>query len=718
MAEALKQAVETVQSDTDATTSPEGEVGGAVAEGASPPPAQPPAAGDPTTNDDTQNHPPSMLKGRYQIFPAMPLSELDSPTALAYTVEDKREPNRVLFALVCSPALPAESSAMKKLRNSTSNGLMPLVDFGPAFWSPLGQKCMIVIFDRPLGGRFTDAFDNKPIQINEYEIIPRFIEQLMPGLMKLASIGIAHRGLRLDNLFYMDKEREHLVLGDCVTAPPGHDQPKIYEPIEHAMTMPSGRGPGTSLDDMYALGIAITFLLLGKNPIERKSDEDMISAKCDEGSYNSLCSSERIPLQMIEMVRGLLSDDHEGRWTLDTVYNWMESTKPQNIQQKSVTKAKGPFKFKGKSYLTTKNIAHAFSKNVAEAVSTLKNAQFDVWLRKAFDNAAVADEIATLIALTKVHDGKPEGSDDILVSKACMRLDPQGPIRFKGFSFMPDGFGPAFATEYLRKGSFQIQGEIISRELVVYWGNAQPAQNSDIKILMKTFKTLRTFVQLGTQGYGMERCLYELNKTLPCQGAFLQHQYVDDIDHLLPTLDAISDDADSHERPIDKHIIAFIATHFETDIQPHLNALSNEQEDASLIGLLSLLALIQWRQAHENLFGLSSWIGGLLQPVISTYHSRTTQRSIEQEIPSLVRQGSLPELFDLIDNAERRKSDSLAFKQAQYEFSIAETEIQSTVGEDVDQEKVALEAGEKATAMFAIVVGMIATCAIIIVMMM
>lgn len=717
MAEALKQAVETAQSDTDSTSPPVGDGGKIASEG----PAQnteknlglePPA---PKVEDDTQKHPPSTLKGRYLIFPAMPLPELNAPTAQAFAVEDRREPNRVLFALVCSPVLPAATDTIKKLRNAQSKGLIPLVEYGPVFWSPLGQKCMVIVFDRPLGGRFIDSFGKKPVQINEYGIIAQFLEQIVPALMKLSSLGVAHRGLRLDNLFYMDKEHEHLVLGECVTAPPGHDQPQIYETIEQAMAMPSGRSPGTSYEDAYALGITITFLLLGKNPAHKIKDEDMIAAKCDHGTYSFLCSNERIPLQMIEIVRGLLADDHDGRWSLENVFNWMESTKPQSIQHKGIVKAKGAFKFKGKEYLTPKIIAHAFSKNVSDAVNAVKNSHFDTWLRKSLDNSDLAEEIATLLTLTKVHEGKPEGSDDILISKVCMRLDPLGPIRFKGFSFMPDGFGTAFATEYLRKGSFQTQGEIISRDLIVYWGGAQTTQNSEINQLVRTFKNLKSFVKLGSIGYGMERCLYELNKTLPCQGTLLQHQYVDNIDNLLPSLDAISDDVDSHERPIDKHIIAYISTHFQQDIQPHLSALSNEQEDASLIGMLSLLALIQWKQAHENLFGLSSWIGGLLQPVIGTYHSRTTQRTIEQEIPSLVRQGSLPELFDLIDNAERRQNDALAFRQAQYEFSVAENEIQATVGEDIDQDKVALESGEKATAMFSIVAGMIAVSIIIIV---
>ena len=35
----------------------------------------------------------------------------------------------------------------------------------------------------------------------------------------------------------MDKERHNLVLGECVSAPAGHDQPALYEPVNRAMCM-------------------------------------------------------------------------------------------------------------------------------------------------------------------------------------------------------------------------------------------------------------------------------------------------------------------------------------------------------------------------------------------------------------------------------------------------------------------------------------------------
>lgn len=666
-----------------------------------------------TAPADAENHPPSTLKNRYLIFPSMPLPDLDTPTASAYAVEDRREPGRQLYALICTPGLPTRTKMMAELRNSNVHGLIPLVDHGPVLWSPLGQSCLTVIFERPLGGRLLDAFGEQTAKINEYELARRIIEPIAHALTELASMAITHRAIRIDNLYFMDKERRDLVLGECVTAPPGYDQPMIYETLERAMAMPSGRGYGETGDDIYALGVMTMFLLLGYNPVARLKEDELIAQKAENGSYQCLCGQERIPLSLIEPLRGMLSDDPDERWNLEAIDLWTSGQKKTPIQRRPAPKPKTAFKFAGYDHRTPLSIAHSFSKNVPEAAKLIKGGKLEMWLRQSLGLADMADSINAAVTVTKVHEGTPDGSDEILVSKVCMRLDPHAPIRYKGFSFMPDGFGPALAVEYMRKGNFQNPGEVLARDLLGYWFAAQPNVTPDLIALDKNFQTLRGFAKINEMGFGIERCMYELNRALPCQSELLQQSYVDDIEELLPALDVAAEFMDKRSRPIDKHIAAFVATHFKFDIQPHLRALSDSKDATSLIGMLSLYALIQWRQKTEPLYGLSSWLGGLLQPAIGTYHSRTTRRTIEQEIPALVRQGSLPELFDLIDNAERRTKDEHAFEEAQLQFAHAEGEIDAMVGEGVDQESQALKTGEKFTAVFAVVLSMIATTVII-----
>ncbi len=667
----------------------------------------------PTPPTDAADHPPATLKGRYLIFPSLALPELDSPTATAYTVEDRREPNRQLFALICTPGLPARTQVMAKLRSETVSGLMPMIEYGPVHWSPLGQSCQSVILERPQGGRFLDAFTNHKIRISEYELARRIMTPLAQALNELQALDIAHRALRIDNLYYMDKEKHELVLGECVSAPPGFDQPTIYEPLNRAMATPSGRGSGSTGDDLYALGVMSVFLLLGYNPVSVFKEEDVIAAKAERGSYQCLCGKERIPLPLIEPLRGLLSDEVKERWDSEALDSWLNGQKRSPIQHHPAPKPKIVFKFLGHDHTSPHTIAQSFSKNVNDAAKVIKGGKLELWLRQSYGSPELADAVIASITISKVHASGPDGSDEILVSKVCMRLDPDAPVRYKNFAVMPDGFGAALAVEYLRKGNFQIPGEILARDLMGYWFAAQNHMTPDLVMLDRTFKTLRGFAAIHEMGYGLDRCLYELNRFLPCQSDFLQKLYIDHIDELLPALDDMADKADMRSRPMDKHLAAFIATHFKHDIHPHLKALSEPKTEISLIGMLSLFALMQWHLKIDTLFGLSSWIGGLLQPAIGTYHSRTTRRTIELEIPALVRQGSLPDLFDLIDNAERRGRDKANFEEAQIEFTHAEEEIQKIVGEDVDQQKMALESGEKMTAMFAIIFCMIATTAVI-----
>ena len=657
---------------------------------------------------------PVLLKKRYQIYPGQPLPEFDGPSAKAYAAEDQRDQSRALYAMVCSPGLPPRAKAMSNLKNLTIYGLISLVEFGPVEWEPLGQKAMLVIFERPLGGKLIDAFPAGAVKISEYELGKKVIDPIAQALEKLKDLNIPHRAIRIENLYFLDEEHEELVLGECVTTPPAYDQPAVYEPVERGLTTNAGRGEGTILDDLYAVGIMSTLLLLGRNPVEKLSDEVINAKKMEVGSYQTLCGNERIPLALIEPLRGLLSDAAEERWDTVALETWINGQKKTPMQKRPTQKPKGPYPFAGHNHITPRTIAQAFAANIHDAAKEIKGGKISLWLKQSMLKPQIAEEIDTIIASTTASQGTPDGSDEIMVAKVVMRMDPQGPIRYKNFSFLPDGFAVAIAAECTLKNSFQVPSEILARDLVGYWFSCQTSY-VDFLSYEKTFSTLRSFFKINEMGFGIERCMYELNPSLPCQSEILRKQYVVHAEDVMEALDKVANTADRKSRPMDKHLAAHIATHFKYDIAPHLKTLSDPKEETSLIGLLSLFALMQWRLKTPATYGLSRWLGGLLSPAISSYHSRSTRRSIEHEIPALVRQGSLPELFDLIDNAQRREQDGTDFDDAQAEFALAETEILKIAGEDVDQNDLALKSGERATAVASIVMSMTAVSILLII---
>ncbi len=647
---------------------------------------------------------PVILKDRYMLDTATPLTEFDSPSAKAYMVEDRRDLGRKLFALICSPEIPTRLSTIRKQKEDESPGRLDLVDWDVIYWPPLGQRTMAVIYGRPLGGRVQNRLARKETKITEYDVPRKLAEPLASVLQNMAAKEAPHRAIRADNIFFLDEDMTEIAVGENVTSPPGFDQPTIYEPIERAMADPTGRGVGTTHDDIFALGVTIGILVLGHNPVAKIKDDDLILARLDQGSYTVIFGNSRIPLPLLEPLRGMLNDDPAARWDYNEISNWLTGQRTTAAKKKPIKKAELPFSFRGKEYVSPRALARHFSEKIPDAVKAASDDTFEVWLKRSLGAAEMASAVNSLIQNAKFHKDGYQGKDEFVVCNLCMILDPSGPIRYKSVAFMPDGFAPMIASEMLHNNQSQMVGEILSHDITSTWFNLQSPPFPGTSELRANFSTLKGFLSIKEIGYGLERALYEINPSLPCHSPLIAHDYVLLIEHVLPSLDAAAGHADTNQRPIDRHIAAFIAARFDQDIHPHLKALGSDARDTSIIGLLSLYAFLQWKLREQQVLGLASWVGGLLGPAINSYHNRITRGDIEKEIPRLVRKGSLPELFDLVDNAERRKDDRDGYAEARAEWLAAEEEVRDIEGAGDERITKAERAGQQAAAVLAIVI--------------
>ncbi len=656
---------------------------------------------------------PAVLFDRYHVNADAPLTGLDSPSARAYAVTDRRDPGRKLFALVCMPGLPTRTTVMSILKAEQPRGVLPLVEWGTVFWPPLGQACMAVVYERPAGGRLSEAFAQE--RINEFDVPRRIIEPVVQALHELSGRGVAHRAIRLNNLFFMDAGRQVLVLGDCVTAPPGFDQPLVYESLPRALAAAGGRGVGDMGDDTYALGVTVVSLLLGREPAARVGPDDLLVAKVEQGTYAALCGNERLPMSMIEPLRGLLHDDDNERWRLEQLDLWLSGRRMTPSGKRAVPRADTPMNFAGRNHLTARTLAWFLCRNVADGARVIRGGHVETWVRRSLNNADLADQIAEAVEAAEAHENDYMGSNDYLVTKIAILLDPRAPITYRGMSFMLEGFGAAVAVERLRRDDVQIPGEFIARGFATIWLDAQTGPKMGFANLERIFAQLRAYLQIQDPGYGIERCLYELNPSLPCQSPLVIRDYVIDLADLLPALDEAANRVDARTKPVDRHIAAFIAAHFSQDVDAHLKAAASDDEAESVIAMLSLLASLQLRYKTPGVLGLASWIGGLLGPAIGTYHNRATRREIEREIPRLVRQGGLTEMFDLIENTEKRRRDEHGFRTAVAEFAAADAEIQEVESGDVARSETGERQGQQAAAMTSVVIALIVVSVVIMV---
>ncbi len=618
-----------------------------------------------------------VLRDRYEIHPGSPLTPLDTPSARAYAALDRRNPSRALYALVCDPSLPPRTHVIDKLRRASLPGLLPLLANGPIDGPGSGGRRLAAVYHQPLGGSLADPIERASSPLSDHELPKRVISPLFKGLQGLERHGLAHRAIRPENLHFVDKTRQELVLGDCVTAPAGFDQPVVFETIERGMAAPDGRGEGSVADDIYALGITLIMLILGRNPVAHLSDDEVLAAKIEKGSYNALCERERVPLAFIELLRSLVCDDPQQRWGLFEIERWLSGhrmTPPRRVFER---KAGTPFTFAGCEYTSARMLAHALSKRIPEAARVIREGELGAWLDLRLKNPKLARGVAEALAVARANAEGARGSDDHLVARVAMILDPAGPIRFRSMAFMIDGLGPAMAATWLRDGDAQTPAQVLTLGLPALWLSEHAMDPAAASEYTARFARLGHNLEQRGPGWGLERCLYEANRGLPCQSPLVAEAFVDEIQRLLPALEAAAEAGVGDRKPVDRHVAAFIAARFDAHVEPFMDALADARDERCLLGMLGLLAMIQHRLKVQPLPNLCAWFGDRLGPVIDTYYARTLRAEIGRHLPKVTRQGSLPELYNLIENPERRRYDRKAFTAAAAEFAAAETEIQS-----------------------------------------
>ena len=191
-----------------------------------------------------------LLKERFEINYAVPLSEYDTNGAHAYAVKDKTNPNRELFALICDQETP-RLSYLAYLKSIDSPYILKLVEYGQVTYHD--TEIIALIYQKPTGPK-ADVFTNIEDKISS-ETFKSLTLSLLMACDVLKTFGLTHRAIRLDNIFYKDSNKQELVLGDCLAAFPSTYQPLVYETIENTLCPSYSRGNGSIDADIYACGV-------------------------------------------------------------------------------------------------------------------------------------------------------------------------------------------------------------------------------------------------------------------------------------------------------------------------------------------------------------------------------------------------------------------------------------------------------------------------------
>ncbi len=645
-----------------------------------------------------------VVRDRYSIYYDRPISKLDMPNAQAFEVEDRKQPGRALYALVCKPEMVSRISVMRVLKGNEIPNMLHLVDWGAAEWPPANRKCVIIIYYRPLGGRVMDSLSAVSERIPDHQFPKLIIKPIAEALTELGLKGITHRAIRPDNLYWVDDSKQKIVLGDCCTSVAAGDQPTVVETIESGMANPNARGSGMYADDMYSLGVTLLMLAVGRNPLAGRSDEDVLDKKMNEGSYAALVGDERLPVSLIECLRGLMTDDAEQRWTTQNIELWLNGKRLTPVQARAEPHSQRGFKFAEREFWSCRPLALHMHRHWDEAAKIIHDGSLEIWIRRGLEANDLADAVSAAIKTTLAMPGDQKETDDVLVSRVLMLMDPAAPVKYRNFCTNLDGFGSALAVAMLQKKSLQPYIDFINKDLWRHWVAAQAAFNTDNSQWDGVFKDLKNYLKDTNSGAGIERCVYELIEWLYCMSPLIASQYVMEVKGVLPALDTVSKTVNSKMWPVDRHVAAFLRARYAKGTGTQIDAMNDPKPDRATIGMLSVLAIVQWRLGPDSVFGLAGWVGGLMGPVINSYHNRQKRKEIEKEIPKLVRKGNLPELYNFLDNPEERQRDAEGFAWAKAEYASAEKQIYEFQHGQIDRDEDAQRTGRQAGAVVASVI--------------
>jgi hypothetical protein len=623
-----------------------------------------------------------ILQERFEIKPSARLASFDQGTAQAFAAEDLNHPGRKLFALVASGTLPCRGLDIPERRGQIpvlwpeATGMVdwPVrVENGAQVW---GRRPAMVYLQPP-GERMAKTDDDPLPRLNEQALTRTVLKPAVEMLREFTLFGVAHRAIRPSNIFYAAGSSGDIVFGPCFGSVPGADQPVVYEAIENGLANRLGRSAGTLADDVYALGVLLLALYMGRRPLQGMSDEAIIAAKINLGSFSAMSQGEKFSPTMAELLRGLLSDKVAERWTVRNIDMWMLGQYFNPVLPGLPQRATRPIRFGGGEHISKPAVANAMAWHWDEAIDFVDGGQLESWLQRGFNDEKASEPLAQIRGLAFSY-GAAGSVKHRTVSRMIAFMGPMLPICYKGLRVNPVALGTMLAS-VIDQGPLRTEfAELLRGRLPQGWLDQQPKVTPALVALRRVLDTLDTLIDRPGPGFSIERALYELEPLAPCRSELIADYCVTQLRDLLPAIDAALPGASAGTLPMDRHIAAFIAARIGRSIERDLNTLANAADQVPYrLAVLRLIAAVRDAHGNHDLPRLGEAIAEMLMPVIDSFHRLKSRDDLRAKVKQLAGKSQFVELADLLDgDGPTRQIDERGFHEAQQAYAALEQEAQ------------------------------------------
>lgn len=586
--------------------------------------------------------PEALIGACYAIDFQQPLGEAGGGLP-SFAATDRRNGHTGLMAVQVPPQAPPRAQALTLLAQGHNESLLVPFAHGPAL-PPGGTPAWFVVSPAPPGPPLWTPGAATQRPWSEADLLDSLLRPAAAALAWLQARHLTHRAIRPNNVFRA-RAGDPVTLGTAWATPPALLQPALFEPPYSAMCLPAGRGAGSIADDVYALGVLLLTLALGRLPLAGLDDRAIIRAKLERGSFAALVGEARLPSAIADLARGMLAEDPEHRPPPALLADPV-AARARRVAARPPPRAQQPLATPTGPAWNVRTLAHAIAADPAYGAQLLRSGTADRWLRRSLGIPGLA---VRLEDATRQHE--PAADDDradaLLALRATALLDPLAPLAWRGIALWPDGLGALLAAEPEREAAL---ADLVDAEATAVWA-ATRADRADPAPLAAEAHQLRALLHLRGWAGGAPRLRYALNPLLPCASPLLAGHCVARLAALLPALEAAGAQPDTTRLlPIDREIAAFLAARSEDRMEAALAALPGARSpEVAALAQLRLLVPLQQRQ-HTPLPRLAAWLGAHVAPSLARWHHRQHRTALATALTAATEAGDLARMLTVLDD--------------------------------------------------------------------
>jgi hypothetical protein len=589
-----------------------------------------------------------VVGGGLSAFAARPLTP-EAPPGLAVVCRIQHPPRlRAIERLVAEDDIP-------HLMRPLAHDVVP--------WQ--GGEARIVVYPMPPGPALL-ARGERRAPLREGDLIQNVVRPVGAALLTLADLGIAHRGIRPDNLF-RPEAGGRVMLGEGFALPPAWAQPAVVEPPSSALCPPSGRGEGSVADDLYAFGVTLVALATGDWPMAGLDDEAATRAKLERGSLAAVLAEQRLPGALVTLVRGLLAEDPDHRPDPEELAGWPGSSRSRPVSARPIRKASRPLPIGPAQPRDTRSLAAALGRHWSEGIGAARSGAVAVWTERALGDAQLAARLRD--AIDEVSGAADPTLLDTLLCRTIALIDPRAPMFWRGTAMMPDALGPVLAEAVLSPGEhalgFAALEDMIDSLAIGRWAAACGDRHIDPATLERRAREYRLIRRSKAFGAGTERLLYQLNPALPCLSPLLGGRMPTTLPALLRALEAVAPTLAPGTLPVDRHVAAFIAVQVDGRLDGELAAAGDAANQAeAAVATTGVLAVLQQLHRAEAMPALGRVLGDLAAPEARSWREKARRERAVADLSRVAASGDLAALYTLLADPVQRQRDAAGFATA------------------------------------------------------